>query len=242
MGVQARALEEPIEFTDPDGEAIKFDTELEFPTLSINTPKTVKYLAKVAKERGVKFEYGNITPDQLEALEGVIINAAGIGAETFDRSSEAAYFKGHTFILKPSTGVSMPTEAVSVDDLIMMPREDGTVVCGALYRENPDRPVPEEDEAEELFTRLTALFHSSEGLVEGLDPDLIAKSEVLMHSAGYRVELGDQGIRVAPDEENQRLLHAYGFGGIGWSVGPHFAQKIAEEAQKIHRALLNSKE
>ncbi len=116
----------------------------------------------------------------------------------------------------------------------MMPREDGTAVCGALYIENPDRPIPEEKEAGELLARLGKIFHRAAGLVDGLEPDFLDNVDILVHQAGYRVEVEGTGIRVAPDEENERLLHAYGFGGLGWSVGPHFAQKIAAIAKVMH--------
>jgi len=129
----------------------------------------------------------------------------------------------------------VPRQALSVEDIVMMPREDGTAVCGALYIEEPQRPIPEADEAQELFLRLRETFQKMAVMVDGLEPDLLDHVDVVVHSAGYRVEVEGTGIRVAPDEKNERLLHAYGFGGLGWSVGPHFAQKIAAMAHKMHQ-------
>lgn len=234
MGASAEKLAEPINFPDPTGAEVPFDGTLTFDTFSINARKTVSYLAERAAQSGVKFEQRTLSAEELEGLEGIIINATGMGAGKFDRLQIVNQFKGHTFVVKPKEGHKLPREGFSIEDLIMLPREDGTAVCGALYIENPDRPIPEEKEAEELFDRLGQIFHKAAGLVDGLEPDFLDNVDILVHQAGYRVEVEGVGIRVAPDEANERLLHAYGFGGLGWSVGPHFAQKIATMAKGMH--------
>ena len=238
MRAEERELSNPIPFTEPDGESSNCKIMLEFETFSINTKKTIAYLADQAEKAGVKFVSTHIDVDKLEELDGVIINAMGIGAPDLDKATESNNFKGHTFIIEPEDGY-MPNQALSVEDLIIMPREDGTVICGALYIEDSAHPIPEEEEAEELFERLGKLLDAvaKEGIVGGLRLGLLEHSEVRLHSGGYRVELSDGGIRIAPDEENERLLHAYGFGGLGWSVGPHFAKRIAKQAKELHKRI-----
>lgn len=238
MGVEQRPLSETVDFVVPDGSITTFDTVLNFETLSINALKTIPYLADHAEELGVRFEKRTLTVQEIDELEGIIINAAGPGAHEFDSPSQVVNnFKGHTIVLQPKEGYELPKEALSVEDLVMMPREDGTVICGALYRENPDRSIPKEDEVKELLRRISHIIRESAHLVEGLDLDLIEHSDILLHTAGYRVEVEGSGIRVVPDEQNERLLHAYGFGGIGWSVGPHFAQQISQQATTMHHKL-----
>jgi len=214
-----------------------YNKEYAFDTFSINAPKTVSWLAEQAAVKGVTFQQAKVTPEQLAELDGVVINACGMGARELTGATNIEYFKGHTIVLKPAEGRPMLKEAVSVDDLIIMPRENGTVVAGALYRENPDRVTPSRDEAEELKVRLLELAEQTGPLVEGLEPELFTEGEVLLHSAGYRVELSDGGIRVEPDGELAGVLHAYGFGGIGWSAGPAFAKRIAAQAVEIHDEL-----
>lgn len=237
MEATEQHLDEPVKFMDPSGDEVEFDTKLSFDTYSINTRKTVAYLADEAEKRGVKFEQRHISFDELEGLEGIVINASGMGAGKLDPSQIVKEYKGHTFILRPQEGHQAPTEALSVEDLIIVPREDGTVVCGALYIENPERPVPEEQEAQELLSRLGHLVGEADGHIAGLATDLLDNAVIVSHSAGYRVEVEGGGMRVQPDEVNSKLLHAYGFGGLGWSVGPHFAQKIAGMAQDMHKQL-----
>lgn len=238
MQAEQSPLADKVDFVEPDGSVIAFDTILTFDTFSINSPKTLPYLANHAEELGVRFEKRTLTAQELNELEGIIINAAGPGAHEFDSLSQTVNnFKGHTVILRPKEGFELPKEAFSVEDLIMMPRENGTVICGALYRENPDGAIPKEDEAKELLHRINHIIRESAHLVEGLDPELIEHSDILLHSAGYRVEVEGSGIRVVPDEKNVRLLHAYGFGGIGWTVGPHFAQQIKHQALLMHDRL-----
>jgi len=236
MDVKEHLLDKAVPFVDPNGEEIDFDEAVDFETFSINARKTVAHLAAQAEKLGVKFVAAHLKKEDLNELDGIIINATGFGAREIDTTQQVNHFKGHTFLLRPRPGQVVPTEALSVDDLILMPREDGTIICGALYIEDPLRPVPEATEAEELFDRLSKLCAaaSEAGLVDGLEADLIEKSDIIVHNAGYRVEVEGSGIRVVPDEENQRLLHAYGFGGIGWSVGPHFAKRIAEQANALH--------
>lgn len=242
MHVSEKMLDQPVTFIDPDGKEVPFDKEYTFGTFSISARKAMAYLAKRAEELGVRFEQRSLSPQDLEQLEGIVINAAGLGARDFDEGQEVKFFKGHTFLIQPGADSPALVQALSVEDLIIMPREDGTVICGALYRENPERPVPEADEAEELKARLGALVKEMAPLVEGLDPDLFDTGEVLVHSAGYRVELANGGIRVAPDEKNEKLLHAYGFAGVGWSVGPHFAREIASMAREMHAKINNQEE
>lgn len=235
MHASEKKLEKPVSFLEPDGTETPFASAYIFDTFSINTRKTVAYLADRAEEEGVVFERRKLSPEDLDELEGIIVNAGGMGANQFDKGTEVVNYKGHTFIIKPHEGTLLPKQALSVEDLIIMPREDGTVVCGALYIEDPKRPLPEAEEAEALKKRLGHLFRETAELVEDLDPELLEHSEILVHSSGYRVETVNGGVRIAPDEENERLLHAYGFAGIGWSVGPHFAKKIAAQARQLHQ-------
>ena len=242
MRVEEKPLQQAIGLTDPKGETVEYDKELDFDTFSINTRKTLTWLAATAAAKGVRFEQQHISPEQLHELDGVIINASGMGAKELTRSEDIHHYKGHTILLRPQPGQKVPTEAISVDDLIIMPREDGTVIAGALYRNNPNRPVPERDEAEELLNRLTELAERTGHMVDGLDKSLFEESNILLHSAGYRVVVEPSGIRVAPDEKTEHLLHAYGFSGIGWSVGPVFAKKIAAQAVEIHHKLKGNHE
>ncbi len=237
MRTEETVLSKGVDFVEPDGSIAVFDTVLAFDTYSINAAKTLSYLADHAEQLGVRFEQRTLTQKELDELEGVIINAAGTGAHEFDPSQVVNNFKGHTIVIRPKEGHELPKQALSVEDLIMMPREDGTVICGALYREDPDNSTPKQDEAEELLQRIGHIIRESAHLVDGLDAELLEHSEVLLHSAGYRVEVEGSGIRVVPDESNERLLHAYGFGGIGWSVGPHFAQQISKQATQMHKNL-----
>ncbi|HSW37811.1 MAG TPA: FAD-dependent oxidoreductase [Candidatus Saccharimonadales bacterium] len=234
MVVTESTLVDPLTYVDPDGSEVELDTVYRFNTFSINTSKTVVYLADRAEKAGVKFKRQELKPEDLHQLDGIIVNAAGAGAVGFDPTNEVKNYKGHTFVMRPRAGYRIPKEALSVEDLIIMPREDGTLICGALRIEDPTRPIPERLEAEELKKRLAQLIRQASPLLDGLDPELLEHCDTLVHLAGYRVESSGGGIRIAPDEANERLLHAYGFGGIGWSVGPHFAKKIAEQAIKIH--------
>ncbi|GEM_PF-2562800 len=234
MNVVARTLAEPIRFPKPDGTDELYDKEYIFDTFSIDVRKTLAFLADQAEKEGVRFEQKKMSPEELEYLDGITINAGGSGAYEFDPTRQVKNYKGHTFILRPKQGYVIPKQALSVEDLIVMPREDGSVVCGALYLEDPSRPIPEESEAKELLKRLGRLIKDSSPLVEGLDPELLAHCDIMSHSAGYRVDLEGGGMRIAKDEHSKHLLHAYGFSGVGWSVGPHLAKRIAGMALDMH--------
>lgn len=154
MHVLETKLDEPVPFLAPDGTEATFDTTYTFNTFSINTRKTIAYLADRAEQAGVTFEKRKLTPDELHQLDGIIVNAAGMGASEFDATNEVKNYKGHTFLLKPKAGYQPPQQALSVDDLIIMPREDGTIICGALYIEDPEHPIPTEQEAEQLKKKI----------------------------------------------------------------------------------------
>jgi len=189
MNARQEALSSPVSLTGSNGDPMDFDVGLTFDTFSINTRKTVAYLADQAERLGVRFKKARINLQDLDGLRGVIVNATGMGAASLDPTTKINEFKGHTFVVRPKDGHQIPKEAISVEDMVMMPREDGTVVCGALYIENPARPIPEEREADELFERLGETFRKTAPLVEGLEPDFLDNVEILFHSAGYRVEV-----------------------------------------------------
>ena len=233
MNTEPVKLAEPIEITAADGHVMRFTEKYIFDTFSINTRKTLAWLAGQAAAKGVTFERVYIQPEDLQGMDGVLINASGMGAQELTGATDIRHNKGHTILIRPRAG-QMPVEAISVADLNIMPREDGTVIAGVLHRENPTRPQPEADEAAELLTRLTELATKASGLVKGLDPKLFTDGEIIMHQGGYRVVIESGGIRVSPDEKLENLLHAYGFSGIGWSVGPHFAKTIAQKAIAMH--------
>lgn len=234
MNVMEKTLDHPIEVLDPENNLVEFDTIYTFPTFSINVRKTLGYLAKEARNAGVQFVQQRVSSNELDSLDGVIINAAGPGSEEFDETKDVTLVKGHTFRLLPNKKSPQLLQAVSVDDLIIMPREDGTIVCGALYLPDPTNHLPEADEVASLIERLSHLVKTVSDEVDGLDPMLFSNSTILSHSAGLRVKVNHDGVRVAPDKTNERLLHAYGFSGIGWSVGPHFASRISQMARDIH--------
>lgn len=235
MDTQEKHLTNSIHVLDPSGELVAFDTSYTFPSFSINVRKTLAFLADEAEKVGVKFKKAKVTHEDFDELDGVVINAAGVGGSQFDETLTSQLVKGHTFRLAPHKGAPVLKQAISVDDLIIMPREDSTIVCGALYLPDPEKTLPEEAEATKLIERLSHLVREAHQQVEGLDPQLFEHSDILSHSAGLRVKVGGKGeVRVAPDESNERLLHAYGFSGIGWSVGPHFADKIVDLAKRMH--------
>lgn len=233
MHVTETELTPPIELTDTNGGLVTESQVYEFDTFSINARKTLAWLAEEARRKGISFDRQNLTPEDLNQLDGVIVNATGIGAKQLTGDQDIQHFKGHTFVLRPRTKEDYPTKAMSVDDLVIMPREDGTVIAGALYIESPDRAMPLESEAEELMRRLTELAEKTRHMIDGLRPTLFTAGESLVHSAGYRLVLESGGIRVAPDDRIRNLLHAYGFSGIGWSVGPVYAKKIAKQALEM---------
>jgi glycine/D-amino acid oxidase-like deaminating enzyme len=234
MRAELSPLEHPVTITGPDGKDSILTDQYIFDTFSINPRKAVVFLAEKAKTEGVKFVVGKVSPEELAQLEGVVVNATGVGAQELTGDTEVQHYKGHTIILRPKEGHELPKKAISVDDLIIMPRENGTMVVGALYKENPERQVPEDEEAKELFDRVGDLASKTADIVDGLDPELFEHSDILQHSAGYRVVRSSGGIRVEADEKLQHVLHAYGFSGIGWSVGPVFAKRIAGQAIDMH--------
>ena len=239
MNVESRVLRPEITLKGHEDRPLVVTEEYVFDTFSINARKAVAYLANLAKEKGVVFQNGSVKPEDLERLKGIVINSTGLGALELTGDQDIRHYKGHTFVIRPGKGRKAPTEAISVDDLIIMPREDGTVIAGALYLENPSRPVPEEKEATELLDRLTDMADKTAHLVDGLEPELFSKGDILVHSSGYRVVIDTGGVRVVPDKRLEHVLHAYGFSGIGWSVGPSFARKIADQAVQMKNRINN---
>lgn len=235
MLVEATPLASPIGVPGPaeSGSDLMVTRQYVFDTYSINTPKTLRFLASEAALGGVEFQRKDISPDELADIGGVVINAAGDGIKALTSQPGISYFKGHSITIKPERGY-LPQQALSVDDLIIMPREDGTVIIGApYYPPQGSTPIPQKNEAAELVRRIDLLCTRAHHLVAGLRPDLMARSKVLYHTAGYRVSFDETGIYVGPDSLARNVLHANGFIGIGWSAGPAYAKHIADQAERL---------
>lgn len=230
-----RTTLDPIVFPGPAGWIYEVDTCYTFDTFSIDTVRALHHLANDAARKGVAFRKRTVTMPELRELPGVVIVAAGDGAQQLTGDAEIEHFKGHTITIRPEPGY-LPREALSAHDLIVMPRHDGTVRLGAPYCPSASS-VPESEEAAELTDRIRQLIAKTSHLVDGLRPDLLDHAEVLYHSAAHRVSFTTGNVRVRPDLRSPHILHANGFLGIGWSIGPAYAETIADHAMALTKAV-----
>lgn len=227
-------LPEPVVLHGPNGESI-YTHIYSFDTFSINTGKTIGYLSEQAAAAGVQFEVRQITRPELLSAEKTVVDISGTGSKELSGNDELQFFKGHTIIYSPPADLPRLRTAISVDDLIIMPREDGTIVVGALYLER-DTPFesPQESDALELFERIGELARVS---VDGfaMDPGQLLRPEyITAHAAGNRVvSKGD--VQIDTDHQNSNVTHAYGFGGLGWSLGPAIAKDIVKKLDNENR-------
>jgi glycine/D-amino acid oxidase-like deaminating enzyme len=219
MSAEVTELEHTIELPGQHDETYLAEVEYRFDTFSFNTGKTLEYLADTAAAKGVRFHKRTMRSLREAAeLDGVVIDASGDGARELTGNNDIEYIKGHCITLRPEDGY-LPNEILSAFDLIMLPREDGTIRVGAPR-----------GEASDLLDRLAMFFHKAADRVHGLRPDLLDHCEILGPVSGYRVRHRSGGIWIDRNPVFPNILHANGFYCLGWSVGPAYAKHIADAA------------
>ncbi|RMI33255.1 NAD(P)/FAD-dependent oxidoreductase [Nocardia stercoris] len=234
MRVTETRLDAPIELPSGGGPPVTVTERYCFDTFSIDAVKALAYLAHDAARKGVEFRRRTVTADDLRELPGVVVAATGDGAQRLTGDPDLEHFKGHVVTLRPHRGY-LPDQILGADDLVVVPHENGTVRIGAPYYAPAGRSVPQRREAQDLLRRLPILLERVAHLAAGLRPDLLRHCDILYHSAGNRVGFRSGDIRIEVDSERPNVLHANGFIGVGWSVGPSYARIVADQALALHK-------
>ena len=153
------------------------------------------------------------------AEAAVVVNASGLGARELAGDATLAGLRGHVVRVR-APGVTR----VWLDDhhpegtVYVVPRRDDVICGGTRAAEGDETPDPATTRA--ILARCTAS-------VPGL-----AGCEVLGARVGHRPYRPDVRLQVE-SRHGARVLHAYGHGGAGWTMGWGFADEAAALARTL---------
>ncbi len=185
-----------------------------YTTWFFDVPVTLRALADELHSAGVETEQRRV--EDLEELAAtaqadVVVNASGLGARQLVGDTALQPVRGQTALVDhPDRDVT----SISADGFYLYPRSDGLLVGGTATAGSWDRePDPE----------VTALLLRGNARVL---PELLT-AEPRHATVGLR-PYRDGGVRLEVDRGLAvPVVHAYGHGGAGWTLGPGTALAVA---------------
>jgi hypothetical protein len=178
-----------------------------------------------------------MTPERAAQLGCPVIFVAGTQAGRFIDDPDLDFYKGVAGVVQGR----IPPVAISYDDVIVIPRADGTYVIGSPYRHEPDSHHVEPEEAEGILASALQAGQTPIGEWPGLpDAELERLGSALDHVrrqgelppgddirflTGQRV-VPKQGVTIrrhdvpASQPHEGLRLSVYGAGSIGGSIAP----------------------
>lgn len=213
MNITARPLPAPITVEANQQSPGVHDRYYEFTTFSLAAPELLHYLRRRFCRMGGRLVRRTFSAGQLRRQTIPTIVAAGVGAMLFVNDPALRLRKGISLTYRPT--VPLPPVAISADDLLLLPRADGSFVVGALYMDKPDSHEPEQAEIKELLGRICGLTRQSVGCFRSLPASVFAGSYTVR--AAQRV-VHPKGPQIYRDKGNAFLVHNYAHGSVGWTT------------------------
>jgi D-amino-acid oxidase len=179
-----------------------------YKTAMINVVKYLPWLlAEFQREGGLMIQQklsqllGN---SQLSGFN-YVINCTGIGARELAQDSLVYPCRGRTILVKQPEITEIWREK-GAKPIYILPRGDGTVVCGGTYEDNNWNLGVEDKEAEEeIWRSVTKLVPALKG------------AQILSQSCGLRPGRKG-GPRFEWDQQDGRIFHCYGHHGYGFQA------------------------
>jgi D-amino-acid oxidase len=181
----------------------------------------MRYLLQLIEETGrITIERRRL--DSLAALSSydVIINAAGLGARELAPDPAMYAIRGHVLRVK-APWVRYHVEAGQRDDAspaYIIPNNNGIVVLGGTKEKGDEDTVARESDREAILKRCSEVVPS------------LAAAEVVASWVGLRP--GRAGVRLEVEQraEGPSIVHNYGHGGSGLTLGWGCALEAADMA------------
>jgi D-amino-acid oxidase len=191
-------------------------------TYFFDVPVTLEALtAHVTTAHGVPIQRATITNLREVAAAfatQVLVNAAGLGARELADDPDVIPVRGQTVLVAP---LATAPCSISADGSYVYPRADGIVLGGtAEHGVWSDAPDPA------TIERILAV---NDRVVPG-----VRDASPIEARAGLRpYRIG--GVRLELDRTGTTpIVHAYGHGGSGWTLGPGTAARVADMIELLN--------
>ena len=191
--------------------------------IMINVVKYLPWLLKQFQHEGgqiVQQTIHNLYNNPVFDLYYKVINCTGIGAKELVNDLNIYPTRGRTIIVYQPEIKEIWREKQS-NPVYILPRGDGTVICGGTYEDNNwSLDLNDIDTENEIWNKCTTLV------------PLLKKGKILGQSCGLR-PTRHGGTRFEFDSIDNKILHCYGHSGWGfqcsWGVAVEVANKLQNQ-------------
>lgn len=196
---------------------------ISYRTYFFDVPVTMAALtAHMADAHGLDVHEAAVASLDDEAITGTgpdaVVNASGLGARELASDPGLVAVKGQTVLV--ATRGHVPDFSISADGIYLYPRRRGILLGGTAEIGTDDTTV-------DAGTTQLLMAANARVLPELLD------AEILDTRAGLR-PYRRAGVRLEVDQRRSvPLIHAYGHGGSGWTLGAGTATWVSDALDRI---------
>ncbi|KAJ9143400.1 putative FAD dependent oxidoreductase [Pleurostoma richardsiae] len=195
-------------------------------TVMVNTTIFLPWLQKNLESRGVKFIRHAATsiPEVLEKTQAaVIVNATGLGAGKLCNDAAVHPVKGQTMFLRNDTEWNEILLRKGTEYTYVIPRTaTGGVILGGIRLDGDIDDKPDPTVQRDILRRVNKL---TKGAFEHVNIETDVDDIVGVRpgrKGGYRLET-----------EGSRVVHAYGFDGMGYVCSFGAAKRVTELVKEL---------
>ncbi len=197
-----------------------------FDSFRINPPLFLDWLRRSLIDRGVQFvqrEISSFEEAAGEADTNIIINTSGVGAQALAKDPTVIPYRGHCAVVR-CANVPRVVRLAALEQTWCVPTGGNECRIGGTRDENCWDLEPDETAVNEMFRRVQKI------MPEGFDP----WANLVTISCGLRPGRKD-GVRLEhePLADGIHVVHCYGHGGEGFTLGPGCAIDVRTIIERI---------
>ncbi|KAJ5665885.1 uncharacterized protein N7477_008333 [Penicillium maclennaniae] len=209
----------------PNGVKVGFT----FKTMAVNPVVFLPWIRNQLDSQGVCFIRKEVQEiEEVKRLTGneVVVHATGLGAYDLAGDKDVVAARGQTMFVKTDFNELMMLQGSQYTYIIPRMHSGGVILGGISQEENLDREVDQKLRPD-ILARVENI---SKNRLESVDLNSPSTKDIVAFRPGRR-----GGYRL---ESEGTIVHAYGFGGMGYIYGYGAALKVrdlVEGAMKLHK-------
>ncbi len=186
----------------------------------IDVPIFMPYLRDQVISRGASVHIKELeSPSELFPIYDLVVNCTGVWAHHFVKDQEVFPIRGQVVRVSLPEGLKKSTRLFQKNDqyILILPRAND-VVLGGTAQEGDWNRNPSEADTEVILKRCIDLV-----------PEL-AGSQILGTTVGLRPGRSEVRLELEMLNPNQPIIHNYGHGGSGYTVGWGCSEEVTQLA------------
>jgi D-amino-acid oxidase len=195
-----------------------------FKTMTVNPVIFLPWVRKELESRSVRFIRKEVKDiEEVKRLTGneVVVHASGLGASNLAGDKDVVAARGQTMFVKTDFNELMMFQGSEYTYIIPRMHSGGVIIGGVSQEGNHDREVDQKLRPD-ILARVKNI---SKDRLESVDLESPSTKDIVGfrpgRKGGYRLE--SEGV----------IVHAYGFGGMGYIYGYGAALKVRDLVESV---------